>query len=139
MWSTDTRWFDVAVMTAFLVAGNILFGHFEEHKAKWRRLLKVALFVGVTGVCSSLGLRWMGWALIGVAIAGAGYLHLRGLPSRQNLIANSRSEIVWLFALPRPILDDARVPPRISTKPKTMFGSCGLLREPPPHRIESTL
>jgi hypothetical protein len=46
MWSTDTPWFEVAVMTTFLAAGNILFGHFEEHKAKWRRLLKVALFAG---------------------------------------------------------------------------------------------
>jgi hypothetical protein len=81
MWSTDAPWFDVAVMTAFLAAGNILFGHFEEHKAKWRRLLKVALFAGVTAVCSSFGLRWVGWALIGVAIVGAGYLHLRWLPS----------------------------------------------------------
>jgi hypothetical protein len=81
MWSTDTPWFEVAVMTAFLAAGNILFGHFEEHKAKWRRLLKVALFAGVTALFASFGMRWVGWALIGVATAGAGYLHLRWLPS----------------------------------------------------------
>ena len=68
-------------MTTFLAAGNILFGHFEEHKAKWRRLLKVALFAGVTAVCSSFGWHWVVWALIGAAIVGAGYLHLRWLPS----------------------------------------------------------
>jgi hypothetical protein len=81
MWSTDTPWFEVAVMTTFLAAGNILFGHFEEHKAKWRRLLKLALFAGVTAGFSSFGMRWVGWALIGVAVVGAGYLHLRWLPS----------------------------------------------------------
>ena len=43
-----TPWFDVAVMTSLLAAGDILLGHFEEHKAKWRRLLKVALLAGVT-------------------------------------------------------------------------------------------
>ena len=68
-------------MTTFLAAGNILFGHFQEHKAKRRRLLKVALFAGVTAGCSSFGLRWVGWTLIGAAIVGAGYLHLLWLPS----------------------------------------------------------
>jgi hypothetical protein len=95
MWSTDTPWFDVAVMTAFLAAGNILFGHFEEHKAKWRRLLKVALFAGVTAVCSSFGLRWVEWALIGVAIVGAGYLHLDGCRAMVSTVgpANPRRNI----------------------------------------------
>ena len=69
------------MVTSLLAAGNILFGHFEEHKAKWRRLLKVALFAGVTAGFASFGLRWVGWALIGVAVVGAGYLHLRWLPS----------------------------------------------------------
>jgi len=59
-------------MTTFLAAGNILFGLFEEHKAKWRRLLKLALFTGATAVCSSFGVRWAVWAMIGAAIVGAG-------------------------------------------------------------------
>jgi hypothetical protein len=81
MWSTDTPWFDVAVMTSMLAAGNILLGHFEEHKAKWRRLLKVALLAGVIAGFSSFGLRSVGWALIGAGMVAAGYLHLRWLPS----------------------------------------------------------
>jgi hypothetical protein len=81
MWSIDTPWFDVAAMTTLLAAGNILFGHFEEHKAKWRRLMKVVVLAGLTAAFSSIGLRWAGWALIGVGIVGAGYLHLHWLPS----------------------------------------------------------
>jgi hypothetical protein len=81
MWSIDTPWFEVAAMTSLLAAGNILFGHFEEHKAKWRRLLKVVLLAGLTAGFSSIGLRWVGWALMGAAAVGAGYLHFRWLPS----------------------------------------------------------
>jgi hypothetical protein len=31
--------------------------------------------------CSSLGLRWVGWALIGMALVAAGVIHLWWLPS----------------------------------------------------------
>ena len=44
MWSIETAWFDVAIIMSMFAVGNILFGHFEEHKPKWRRLLKVAIF-----------------------------------------------------------------------------------------------
>ena len=33
MWSTDTLWFDVAVVMTIFAIGSILFGRFEEHKA----------------------------------------------------------------------------------------------------------
>jgi hypothetical protein len=81
MWTTDTPWFDAAVVASLLAAGNILFGHFEEHKAKWRRLLKVVVLAGVTAGLSSVGLRWVGWTLIGAGMIAAAYLHLRWLPS----------------------------------------------------------
>jgi hypothetical protein len=81
MWSTDTPWFEVAVVTSLLAAGNILFGHFEEHKPKWRRLLKVALFVGMVAGFASVGLRWVGWSLMGAGLVAAAYLHLKWLPS----------------------------------------------------------
>jgi hypothetical protein len=40
MWSVDTPWFDVAVVSTAIAVGSILFGRFEEHKPRWRRLLK---------------------------------------------------------------------------------------------------
>lgn len=46
-------------MSIFTI-GNILFGHFEEHKPKWQRLLKVGviltLVVGISGIVGR------GWA-----------------------------------------------------------------------------
>jgi hypothetical protein len=38
-------WFDVAVVLGLFAVGSILFGHFEAHRPKWRRLLKMAVFV----------------------------------------------------------------------------------------------
>jgi hypothetical protein len=47
MWSVETRWFDVAVFLGLFTIGSILFGRFEEHKAAWRRLLKVPIFLAI--------------------------------------------------------------------------------------------
>ena len=35
MWSIESRWFDVAVVMSIFAVGNILFGHFEQHKPRW--------------------------------------------------------------------------------------------------------
>ena len=48
MWTLDTRWFDVAVVMSIFAIGSILFGHFEQHKPRGRRVAKVFVVVGVT-------------------------------------------------------------------------------------------
>lgn len=59
MWQTDSAWFDVAVVMSIFAVGNICFGHFEEHRPKWRRVLKVALVLAVLlGLVSALGRFW---------------------------------------------------------------------------------
>jgi len=58
MWNTDTLWFDASVVLAIFAAGNIVFGHFEEHRPKWRRLLKVVIVLGVVlGLSSARNLK----------------------------------------------------------------------------------
>jgi hypothetical protein len=42
MWSTDSRWFDVAAFSTLWVVLGVLFGKFEQHKPAWRRLSKKA-------------------------------------------------------------------------------------------------
>ena len=39
MWAIDTPWFDVAVIGVSFAVGNILFGRFEEHRPRWRRII----------------------------------------------------------------------------------------------------
>jgi hypothetical protein len=57
-----------------------LFGHFEEHKPKWRRLLKV---VNVTVIFVSLSVfLGRGWAFgfLALPLLGAAIIHLWWLP-----------------------------------------------------------
>jgi hypothetical protein len=63
MWDTGPAWFDVAVTSSCFLVGHILFGHFESHRPRWRRLLKAALFIGLTvTLAQTVGRAWAyGW------------------------------------------------------------------------------
>lgn len=76
----NTLWFDVALVFALFAVGNILFGHFEQHHPKWRRLLKVALFLTlVVALSATIGRGW-GLGLLAVSLLGTAYIHLVWLP-----------------------------------------------------------
>ena len=80
MWHTETYWFDVALITTIFAVGNILFGHFEAHRPKWRRVLKVpvvlALFVAADAALGRGGM----FALLGVAFLAVVVIHGWWLP-----------------------------------------------------------
>jgi len=80
MWTTRTAWFDIALVMSIFAIGNILFGHFEEHKPKIRRLLKVGFLLGLTLGLSYLGLRWVAYVVIGGLGLAAAYVHIVWLP-----------------------------------------------------------
>ena len=81
MWRTDTLWFETAIVLGIFAIGNILFGHFEQHKPGARRLAKVALVLAITlALSSTAGRAWgLGWLLL--PLGAAAYVHLRWLPS----------------------------------------------------------
>jgi len=80
MWATDTLWFDVAVVMTIFAAGSILFGRFEEHKPRPRRLLKVLIVSAVTvALAATVGRAWA-YAVLMVPLLGAVYVHLVWLP-----------------------------------------------------------
>lgn len=80
MWQTNTLWFDVAVVMSIFAVGNILFGHFEEHKPKWRRLLKVAVVLAlVVGLSATVGRVWA-YLVLAMPLIGAAVIHLWWLP-----------------------------------------------------------
>jgi len=80
MWSTETIWFDLAVVFGIFAFGNILFGHFEEHKPKMRRVAKLLLVSIAVAVLSMYGLRWVAFAALGVLALAALYVHGVWLP-----------------------------------------------------------
>ncbi len=71
MWAIDTVWFDVAMVGTGMAVGNILFGRFEEHRPRARRLLKLALIMAITLVLArTVGRAWAyGWMLLPAALA----------------------------------------------------------------------
>ena len=80
MWGTETFWFDIALVFGVFTLGNILLGHFEEHKPKWRRLLKVMIILGIALCLSYYQLRWAFYVILVVFGVAAAYIHLVWLP-----------------------------------------------------------
>lgn len=80
MWHIDTLWFDVAMVMSIFAIGTILFGHFEEHKPKWRRVLKVVIVLAlVVGISGTVGRTWA-YAVLSLPLIGAAIIHLWWLP-----------------------------------------------------------
>ena len=80
MWRIDTLWFDIAVVMTIVAVGSILFGHFEEHRPKWRRILKVLIVLGVVLTLSATVGRAWAFGVLALPLLGAAYIHLRWLP-----------------------------------------------------------
>ena len=80
MWSIETRWFDVAVVMSIFAIGNVLFGRFEEHKPRVRRVLKVVLVTAIAvGIAQIAGRTWA-YGLLLIPLAVAAWVHLVWLP-----------------------------------------------------------
>ncbi|MBL8513271.1 MAG: hypothetical protein JNJ55_04705 [Betaproteobacteria bacterium] len=76
----DTLWFDAAVVLGLFAVGNVLFGHFEAHKPKWKRLLKIAsTTLAVVLVTALLG-RIYACAILGLLLSAAAIVHCWWLP-----------------------------------------------------------
>lgn len=80
MWNANTLWFEMTVVLAIFAVGNILFGHFEEHKPKWQRVLKVVHVTAVFVAVSALFGRAWAFGLLGLLLLGAVIIHLWWLP-----------------------------------------------------------
>jgi putative Mn2+ efflux pump MntP len=80
MWNIDTPWFDLAVVMSIFAFGNALFGRFEEHKPRGRRVLKIALVSAIlVAVAATVGRLWA-YALLSIPLLGAAWVHLVWLP-----------------------------------------------------------
>jgi hypothetical protein len=80
MWQINTPWFDLSVLLAIFAVGNIVFGHFEEHRPKWRRLLKLAIFAGAfAALISSAGRGWA-YGVLAIPLSAAVVIHAWWFP-----------------------------------------------------------
>ena len=75
-------WFEVALITTIFAVGNILFGHFEEGTPKWRRLLKVFLFIALTIlITTTIGRVWF-YVLLAIFAVAVLIIHGWWLPKQ---------------------------------------------------------
>jgi hypothetical protein len=75
MWTVQTPWFDVALFMSLFSIGSVLFGHFEQHKPPWRRLLKPVIFVTLlVTLAQTLGRAWA-YGALGLLFCAAGSFH----------------------------------------------------------------
>ena len=80
MWDTKVLWLDAAVVLGIFAVGSILFGHFEEHRPKWRRVLKLVIVLGVVlGLSATVGRAWAYGVLV-LPLLGALVIHAWWLP-----------------------------------------------------------
>ncbi len=115
MWDIGSRWFDVAVVLWIFAFGNILFGHFEEHRPKWRRLAKVVLVLGVFLVLMEFAGRAWAYAFLAIPLLAALYVHAIWLPRKgvNGLTGEPRARYYEVIGYRPPARsDDTRADPR---------------------------
>ena len=66
-------WFDLFVLAAVLVIGEIYFGHFNDLFPKWRRLRKITVIMVTTALLSLLVGHWSLLFIGAMALVGSGY------------------------------------------------------------------
>lgn len=85
MWTTDTLWFEIAIVSIVFALGNILFGHFEERTPKWRRVSKYFLFLAIIITLSVYFGRTVALIVLGTFFLPILYIHGYYLPKKKGI------------------------------------------------------
>jgi hypothetical protein len=85
MWTTESLWFEIAVVSIIYALGNMLMGHFEEQTPKIRRVGKYLLtLVLICGISVLFG-RIYSMSLLAVFILPLLYVHGYYLPKKKGI------------------------------------------------------
>jgi hypothetical protein len=85
MWSTESLWFEVAVVSIIDALGNILMGQFEEQTPKFRRVGKYLLtLILVCGISVFAG-RTIAMIFLALFIIPLIYVHSYFLPRKKGI------------------------------------------------------
>lgn len=85
MWSTNTVWFEVTIVTFFFLLGHIFLGHFEEQSPKWRKLAKYFATLAIVLTLSHYFGRTAALTLLGLALLPVIYIHGIVLPKKKGI------------------------------------------------------
>ncbi|NOT74339.1 MAG: hypothetical protein HOP08_05370 [Cyclobacteriaceae bacterium] len=82
MWSTDTLWFEVSIVTFIILLGNIYFSHFEERSPKGRKVVKYLITLALVLCISIFVGRLYALIFIGLWFIPIIYIHGIMLPRK---------------------------------------------------------
>ena len=85
MWTTESLWFEVAIVSIIFAVGNMVMGHFEERTPKVRRVGKYVLTLVVICSISVLLGRTVAMSLIAAFILPLLYIHGYVLPKKHGI------------------------------------------------------
>jgi hypothetical protein len=85
MWTTESLWFEVSIVSIIYALGNILMGHFEERTPKIRRVGKYILTLTIVcGISVFLG-RTPSMIFLSLFIIPLIYIHAYYLPKKKGI------------------------------------------------------
>jgi len=85
MWTTESIWFEIAIVSIIYAVGNIAFGHFEERTPKWRRIGKYILTLIIVIALSIYSGRTVAMAFLAAFIIPILYIHGYYLPKKKGI------------------------------------------------------
>jgi len=85
MWSTESLWFEVAIVSIIYALGNILMGQFEEQTPKIRRVGKYLLTLVIVCGISIFAGRTASRVLLACLIIPLIYIHGYFLPKKKGI------------------------------------------------------
>ena len=85
MWTTESLWFEIAIVSIIYALGNIIMGHFEERTPKIRRVVKYLLtLLLVCGISIMFG-RTVSMIFLSSFIIPLLYVHAYYLPRKKGI------------------------------------------------------
>jgi hypothetical protein len=85
MFTTQSLWFEIAVVSTIFAIGNITMGHFEERTPRVRRVAKYILILTLICVISVLFGRMIAMIVLALSLLPILYIHGYFLPKKKGI------------------------------------------------------
>ena len=85
MWTTDSLWFEVAIVSIIFALGNMLLGHFEERTSKYRKVAKYLLTTLIVCLISVYVSRTVSMTILALFFLPVLYIHGYWLPFKKGI------------------------------------------------------
>lgn len=82
MFDVDAIWFEVILVTAIFILGHFIFGHFEEHTPKIKRIIKYILVTILISALSIVFGRSVAMIVLALLFLPVIYIHAVVLPKK---------------------------------------------------------